>query len=216
MAGERSPCARRDPFTRVRVKVRDPFPRSQEGLSCGGVSPHPRETGRRVGGLLQLLAVAVLVRRASGLGAVVGAAAVASMRMAVAVAVGGGFRRRRVARVVGMTVRVAVHLVPVAICPVDGDQQSRQFGWLLEQGGMQGGDERCRHVVIRGHRRYVDHADGGRPHSSGEPAGPCPLRDCQQPLLGQLRVLVLLDDVDEQVADAEEGEPVQGEAQTRE
>ena len=100
---------------------------------------------------LQLLAVAVLVRRASGLGAVVGAAAVASMRMAVAVAVGGGFRRRRVARVVGMTVRVAVHLVPVAVCPVDGDQQSRQFGWLLQEGGMQSGDERCRHIVIRGH-----------------------------------------------------------------
>ena len=217
MAGERSPGTRRDPFPRVRVKVRDPFPRSQEGLSSGGVSPHPRETGRRVdrvsrvgrvsvavlvpvAGLLQLLAVAVLVRR----GRLMLAAAAVSSSVRVAVTVGVGLRSG-----LGVSVRVAVH-------PVDGDEQSRQFGWLLEQGGMQSGDERCRHVVIRGHRRYVDHADGGRPHSSGEPAGPCPLRDCQQPLLGQLRVLVLLDDVDEQVADAEEGEPVQGEAQTRE
>jgi len=36
-----------------------------------------------------------------------------------------------------------------------------------------------------GHRRYVDDANGGRPHSSIEPAGPCPLRHRQQPAQGE-------------------------------
>mmetsp|Transcript_31643 Transcript_31643/g.74744 ORF Transcript_31643/g.74744 Transcript_31643/m.74744 type:complete len:227 (-) Transcript_31643:234-914(-) len=210
MAGERSPCAGRDPLPSVRVGrmgVAVLVSRAglgQEGLSSGGVSPHPRETGRRVGGLLQLLAVAVLVRRASGLGAVVGAAAVASVAVAVAVGLRSGL---------GVSVRVAVHLVPVAVAtggPVDDDHRHALLR-LLQQGHVQRGDERLRRldVVIRGHRRHVDDADGGRAHSSGEPAGPRPLRHRQQPLLGQLRVLVLLDDVDEQVADAEHGEWVE-------
>ena len=190
MAGERSPGTRRDPFPRVRVKVRDPFPRSQEGLSSGGVSPHPRETGRRVdrvsrvgrvsvavlvpvAGLLQLLAVAVLVRR----GRLMLAAAAVSSSVRVAVTVGVGLRSG-----LGVSVRVAVH-------PVDGDEQSRQFGWLLQEGRVQRGDERLGglDVVIRGHRRHVDDADGGRAHSSGEPAGPRPLRHCQQPAQGEAR-----------------------------
>ena len=122
---------------------------------------------------LQLLAVAVLVRR----GRLMLAAAAVSSSVRVAVTVGVGLRSG-----LGVSVRVAVH-------PVDGDEQSRQFGWLLQEGRVQRGDERLGRldVVIRGHRRHVDDADGGRAHSSGEPAGPRPLRHCQQPAQGEAR-----------------------------